>query len=68
MSFVSRSYHSPRFLKEREIWVLHGMFMPGMVKREREKSHAGHVSRTRIGIVIPGTKMDEMSCKKRTKE
>ena len=36
MSFVSRSYHTPHFLKEREIWVSHGMFMPGMVKREIE--------------------------------
>ena len=83
MSFVSRSYHTPHFLKEREIWVSHGMFLLGMVKGERggrgeerereregerEKSHAGHAIQTRIGIVMPGMKMDEMSCKKRTKE
>ena len=44
--------------------------MPGMVKkdRERERSHVGHACQPSIMIVMPGMKMNEMSCKKRTKE
>ena len=47
-------------------WGSQGMFMPGMVKkdREREKSHAGHATQSSIGIVLLGMKMSEMSCKK----
>ena len=54
--------------RERD-WGSHGMFMPGMVKkdteREKEKRHAGHATQNRTGIVMPGMKMNEMSRKKR---
>ena len=40
----------------------------GEREREREGSHAGHANQTSIRTVMPGMKMDEMSCKKRTKE
>ena len=48
--------------------------MPGMVKkdtereRETQKSHAGHATQNRTGIVMPGMKMNEMSRKKRAIE
>ena len=37
-------------------------------KIERERSHVGHACQPSIRIVMPGMKMNEMSCKKRTKE
>ena len=44
--------------------------MPGMVKkdRERDRSHVGHACQPRIRIVMPGMKMNKMSCKKRTRK
>ena len=43
--------------------------MPGMVKkeRERERSHVGHACQPSIRIVMPGMKMNEISCRKERK-
>ena len=71
MSIVSRLYHTPHFLKEKETGAQKECSCPArMVKkdRERERNHAWHASQPSMRIVMPGMKMNEISSKKRTKE
>ena len=74
MNIISRLYHTPHFLKERGLGLtrnVHGTVKKDRERereREREGSHAGHACQPSIRIVMPGMKMNEMSCKKRTKE
>ena len=59
------------FLKKRETGLtmnVHARHSEKKKGRERERSHAGHASQSSIRMAMPGMKMDEMSCKKRTKE
>ena len=66
---LSHNYITASFSEREGDWGSHGMFMPAWWKKiERERSHVGHACQPSIRIVMPGMKMNEMSCKKRTKE